>query len=82
MYMYLFVLSVAGICVTLGGLGLYFETTKRIEELEASLKTVDTELTEHKRDIRSIKKGDEKKPKFIYIVTDENPSDDIKYGGF
>lgn len=82
MYVYLFALSLAGICVTLGGLGLYFEIKKRIEELEASLKTFDTELTEHKRDIGSIKKDNTKKPEFIYIVTDENPSDDIKYGGF
>ena len=77
----LFVIAGA-ICVTIGGLGLYFTTKKRLDDIEGSLKTVDSELTTHKKDINNLKKGNTKKPEFIYIVTDKEPSDDVNFGGF
>ena len=74
--------SAGAICVTIGGLGLYFTTKKRLDDIEGSLKSVDSELTTHKKDINNLKKGNAKKPEFIYIVTDETPGDDVKIGGF
>ena len=50
----LFFLSAAGICVTVGGLGLYFNTKKRLEDIEEALLLYDREITDNKREIRKL----------------------------
>ena len=49
----LFVLA-GVICVTVGGLGLYFTTKKRIDELEEALIAYDRDITNNKREIRKL----------------------------
>lgn len=50
----LFFASAAVICVTVGGLGLYFTTKKRIEDIEEALLLYDKEITNNKREIRKL----------------------------
>lgn len=77
----LFFALAAVICLTIGGLGLYFTTKKRIEELEQAILVYDKELTHNKKDIRVLKERAAQNSDRAYIV--HIPSDDdVKYGGF
>lgn len=70
--------AVAGaICVTVGGLGLYFNTKKRIEDIEEALLVYDRDITNNKREIRKLdRKLDQQCDRVI--IYHENGSD-IKY---
>lgn len=50
----LFFALAAVICLTIGGLGLYFNTKKRIEDVEEALLLYDKEITNNKREIRKL----------------------------
>lgn len=50
----LFFAVAAAICVIVGGLGLYFNTKKRIEDIEEALLTYDRDITNNKREIRKL----------------------------
>lgn len=50
----LFFALAAVICLTIGGLGLYFNTKKRIEDIEEALLLYDKEITNNKREIRKL----------------------------
>ena len=77
----LFFMSAAVICLTIGGLGLYINTKKRIEDIEEALLLYDKELTHNKKDIRVLKERAAQNSDRAYIV--HIPSDDdVKYGGF
>ena len=69
--------AAAMICVTVGGIGLYIQTKKRLDDIEDGLKLYDQELTTHKRDIRILKERDARKSDRIYIYSD--PAADIVY---
>lgn len=72
----LFVLAGA-ICVTVGGIGLYFDTKKRLDELEEALIAYDRDITNNKREIRKLdSKLDQQCDRVI--IYHENDSD-IKY---
>lgn len=70
--------TVAGaICVTGGGLGLYFNTKKRIEDIEEALLAYDRDITNNKREIRKLdRKLDQQCDRVI--ICSKNDSD-IKY---
>ena len=73
----LFFALAAVICVTVGGLGLYFNTKKRIEDIEEALLLYDKELTNNKREIRKLdRKLDQQRDRVI--IYHKNDSD-IKY---
>lgn len=80
----LFFLSAAGICVTVGGLGLYFNTKKRIDDLDQALLMYDRELTKNKKDIRVLKERAAQNSDRAYLIhiPDGEDCDQIKYGGF
>lgn len=80
----LFFLSAAGICVTIGGLGLHFQNKKRIDDLEQALLMYDKELTKNKKDIRDLKKRAAQNSDRAYLIyiPDGEDCDQIKYGGF
>lgn len=73
----LFFAVAAAICVTVGGLGLYFNTKKRIEDIEEALLTYDRDITNNKREIRKLdRKLDQQCDRvIIYHMNDS----DIKY---
>lgn len=76
----LFVLA-SVICVTVGGLGLYFTTKQRLDELEQAMIAYDREIAKNKRDIKVLKERAAQNSDRAYIV--HIPSeDDVKYGGF
>ena len=50
----LFFALAAVICLTIGGLGLYVNTKKRIEDIEEALLLYDKEITNNKREIRKL----------------------------
>lgn len=69
----LFVLA-GVICVTVGGLGLYFTTKQRLDELEEALIAYDRDITNNKRDIRKLdRKLDQQCDRVI--IYHENDSD-------
>ena len=73
----LLIMAAAGICVTVGGLGLHFENKKRIEELEEALLLYDRDITNNKRYIRKLyRKLDQQCDRVI--IYHKNDSD-IKY---
>ena len=73
----LFFMSAAVICVTVGGLGLYVNTKKRIEDIEEALLLYDKEITNNKREIRKLdRKLDQQCDRVI--IYHKNDSD-IKY---
>lgn len=75
----LFFALAAAICVTVGGLGLYFNTKKRLEDIEEALLLYDKEITNNKRDIRKLdRKLDQQCDRVIIYHKNENDSD-IKY---
>lgn len=70
---------VAAICVIVGGLGLYFNTKKRLEDIEEALLAYDRDITNNKRDIRKLdRKLDQQCDRVIIYHKNENDSD-IKY---
>lgn len=72
----LFVLA-GVICVTVGGLGLYFTTKQRLDELEEALIAYDRDISNNKREIRKLdRKLDQQCDRVI--IYHENDSD-IKY---
>ena len=64
----LFLLAGAGICVTVGGLGLHFENKKRIESLENLLGYMKTDTGEIERRVGVIKARDRQAAEKIEIV--------------
>lgn len=73
----LFFMSAAVICVTVGGLGLYFNTKKRIEDIEEALLLYDKEITNNKREIRKLDRRLDQQCDRV-IIYHKNDSD-IKY---
>lgn len=69
MDVFLLIASAGAICITLGGIGLHYETKKRFDELEEAIKAYDNELVQHKRDIRVLKEREAQKSDRVYIVT-------------
>lgn len=64
----LFLTVTASILVTVGCLGMFINTTRRINELEKDLRSHGTEITEHKRRIGIIEKRAEKESDKLVIV--------------
>ena len=58
----------ASIMVTVGCLGMFISTTKRISDLERDLRSHRAEISEHKRRIGIIEKRDASKSDKIVIV--------------
>ena len=77
--------SAGMLCVTVGGLGLYFTTKQRLDELEEALIAYDRDITNNKREIRKLdRKLDQQCDRVIIYHKNDNDSD-IKYpskGGF
>lgn len=74
----LFVLA-GVICVTVGGLGLYFTTKQRLDELEEALIAYDRDITNNKRDIRKLdRKLNQQCDRVIIYHKNDNDSD-IRY---
>lgn len=80
----LLIMAAAGICVTVGGLGLHFTNKKRIEDLEKAVLVQDKELTQNKRDVRVLKERAAQNSDRAYLVhiSDGEDCDQLKYGGF
>ena len=74
----LFVLA-GVICVTVGGLGLYFTTKKRIDELEEALIAYDRDITNNKREIRKLDRKLDRQCDRVIIYHENDSSSDIKY---
>lgn len=73
--------TAAAICVTIGGLGLHYETKKRLDELEGALDFLEKDSRRNSRDIKVIKERVAQNSDRAYIV--HIPSDDeITFGGF
>lgn len=72
----LFVLA-GVICVTVGGLGLYFDTKKRLDELEEALIAYDRDITNNKREIRKLNRKLDQQCDRVIIYRDDGS--DIKY---
>lgn len=72
----LFVLA-AAICVTVGGLGLYFDTKKRLEDIEEALLAYDRDITNNKREIRKLDRKLDQQCDRVIIY--RNDGSDIKY---
>lgn len=64
----LFLLAGAGICVTVGGLGLHFENKKKIKSLENLLGYMKTDAGEIKRRVGVIEARDRQAAEKIEIV--------------
>ena len=64
----LFLLAGAGICVTVGGLGLHFENKKKIESLENLLGYMKTDTGEIERRVGVIEARDRQAAEKIEIV--------------
>lgn len=67
----------AAICVTVGGLGLYFETKKRLEDIEEALLAYDRDITNNKREIRKLDRKLDQQCDRVIIY--HNDGSDIKY---
>lgn len=65
------------ICVTLGGLGLYFNTKKRFEDIEEALLLYDRDITNNKREIRKLDRKLDQQCDRVIIY--HNDGSDIKY---
>lgn len=77
MDVYLLFASAGAICITLGGLGLYFTTKQRLDELEEALLTYDRDITNNKREIRKLnRKLDQRCDRVIIYQMDDS---DFKY---
>lgn len=72
----------ASILITIGFGGLHFETRKRLEELEGALKRCDSELTDHKREIRILNERAEQESDKITIVCEPDNTTAPDYGHF
>lgn len=73
--------TAAAICVTIGGLGLHYETKKRLDEIEGALDFLDKDIRRNSRDIKVLKERAAQNSDRAYIV--HIPSDDeIRFGGF
>lgn len=79
MDMILFFMAVAAICVTVGGLGLYFTTKKRIDELEEALIAYDRDITNNKREIRKLDRKLDQQCDRVIIYHKNDSDSDIKY---
>ena len=64
----LFLLAGAGICVTVGGLGLHFQNKKRIESLENLLGYMKTDAGEIERRVGVIEARDRQAAEKIEIL--------------
>lgn len=73
-------LTVVGtICVTVGLLGLYVSTTKRLYALEKEIKAHKSELTTHKRQIGVIEKRAQDESDRIVITHEYTAKDAPSY---
>lgn len=72
----------ASILITIGFGGLHFETRKRLEELEGAIKRCDSELTNHKREIRTLKNNADQQVDKIVIVHEPDNTTAPDYGHF
>lgn len=73
--------TAAAICVTIGGLGLHYETKKRLDEIEGALDFLDKDIRRNSRDIKVLKERAAQNSDRAYIV--HIPTDDeITFGGF
>lgn len=73
----LFFAIAAAICVTVGGFGLYFNTKKRIEDIEEALLAYDRDITSNKREIRKLDRKLDQQCDRVIIY--HNDGSDIKY---
>lgn len=74
----LFVLA-GVICVTVGGLGLYFATKQRLDELEEALIAYDRDITNNKREIRKLDHKLDQQCDRVIIYHKNDNAPDIKY---
>lgn len=65
------------ICLTVGGLGLYFNTKKRLEDIEEALLLYDKDITNNKREIRKLDRKLDQQCDRVIIY--HNDGSDIKY---
>lgn len=65
------------ICLTVGGLGLYFTTKQRLDELEEALIAYDRDITNNKREIRKLDRKLDQQCDRVIIY--HNDGSDIKY---
>ena len=73
--------TAAAICVTIGGLGLHYETKKRLDEIEGALDFLDKDIRHNNHDIKVLKERAAQNSDRAYIV--HIPTDDeITFGGF
>lgn len=81
----LFFTVTALILVTIGLLGMFINTERRIREIERELDSHETEITNHKRDIRAINNRRSQEHDNIVIVhqwDDSHAPDYPSKGGF
>lgn len=74
--------TAAAICVTLGGLGLHYETKKRLDEIEGAIEFLDKDTRRNNRDIKILKDRAAQNSDRAYIVNIPMDDDQVKYGGF
>lgn len=67
----------AAICLAVGGLGLYFDTKKRLEDIEEALLLYDRDITNNKREIRKLDRKLDQQCDRVIIYHENNS--DIKY---
>lgn len=79
MDMILFFMAAGAICVTIGGLGLYFITKKRLDELEEALIAYDRDITNNKREIRKLDRKLDQQCDRVIIYHKNDSDSDIKY---
>ena len=78
----LLIMAAAGICVTVGGLGLHFENKHRIEDLESSIALMDKEAHRTQRRVHVIEERDRAAADKIEIVHKYDDSGAPQFGGF
>lgn len=78
----LFFVIAAAICVTIGGLGLYFNTKKRLEDIEFAIARMDKEAHRTQRRVHVIEERDRTAADKIEIVHKYDDSKGPQFGGF
>ena len=78
----LVMITVAGICVTVGGLGLHFQNKKRLDELERLIGYLNTDNGSIKKRVGVIEERDRQAANKVEIVHKYDDSEAPEYGGF
>lgn len=78
----LFFLSAAGICVTVGGLGLHFENKKRLDELERSIGYLNSDKKDIAKRVTDLEEKKRHTADRIEIVHTYDDSGAPQFGGF